>query len=203
MKSTILSFILLLMLSIPSHAQNKDCIKWVEASDGDIPRNAVVGGDEDGAKLYIARAFYRGGTHPGKIKKGWDGCNIGYGGKEVTIRNYEVLVYSNGNSNDSDDGGHVVKKLLNFFGKDLSVETLKVKDSFNDDWKKGLFLNDQESNSLKRKLGKLQKLALNQDCDSLADSIDELRNYLGRNMPSRSDVKKKLDKLYVISKNCD
>ncbi|MCH7973158.1 MAG: DUF3421 domain-containing protein [Bacteroidetes bacterium] len=201
MKKTILTLILMLMLSIPSLAQNKKCIKWVEASDGYIPRHAVVGGDEDGDKLYIARAYYRGGTHPGKIKRGWDGCNIGYGGKEIMIRDYEVLVYNRRND-DYDD--NVVKDIIRFFGgKDLSVETLRVRDTFDDDWKKGIFVKDEEKSSLNRKLGKLQKIALNEDCDDLADSIDNLRKYLRKSMPSRTEVKKKLDKLYEISKDCN
>ena len=155
MKKIFKPLLFILLISTAVIAQNKKCIKWVEASNGDIPKNAVVGGDEDGAKLYIARAFYRGGTHPGKIKEGWDGCNISYGGKEITLRNYEVLVYSM--KKDNNNGDHVVKSIVKFFsGKDLSVETLKVRDSFDDDWKKGLFLKDEESNSLKRRLSKLQ-----------------------------------------------
>ena len=201
MKIIFESLLFILLLSTAVIAQNKNCIKWVEASDGYIPRNAVVGGDEDGAKLYIARAFYKGGTHPGKIKEGWNGCNIGYGGKEITLRNYEVLVYNRKNGNNDD---HIVKSIVKFLGgKDLSVETLKVRDSFDDDWKKGLFLKDEESNSLKRRLSKLQKMALNENCDNLADSIDDLRKYLNRTMPSRSEVKKRLDNIYDSSKNCD
>lgn len=202
MQKTILTLILMLMLSIPSLAQNRKCIKWVEASDGYIPRHAVVGGDEDGDKLYIARAYYRGGTHPGKIKRGWDGCNIGYGGKEIMIRDYEILVYNRRNDNNDDD---VVKDIIRFFGKgkDLSVETLKVRDSFDDDWKNGIFIKDEEKSSLKNKLSRLQKTALKNDCDDLADNIDKLRKYLRLSMPSRTEVKKKLDKLYEISKDCN
>jgi len=202
MKKSIFVVILLLFISVPILSQTTDCIKWVEASNGDIPRNAVVGRDEDGAKLYIARVFYKGGTHPGKIRKGWDGCNISYGGKEITLRNYEVLVY-NRNDNRDDDKNDVVKTLKHFFGKDLSVETLKVKDSFDDDWKKGLFLKDEESNSLIDKLAKLQRMALEENCDVLADKIDDLRNYLGRSMPSRNEVKNRLDNIYDSSKDCD
>ena len=200
MNKIFVTLFLILIISVPALSQSRKCIKWVEASDGYIPRNAVVGGDEDGAKLYIARAFYRGGTHPGKIKKGWEGCNIGYGGKEVTVRNYEVLVYNRKDDKDND----VVKDIVRLFGgKDLSVETLKVRDSFDADWKKGIFVKDDEKSSLTNKLSKLQKTALNEDCDELADNIDNLRKYLRQSMPSRTEVKKRLDNLYDISKNCD
>ncbi|KAJ2055322.1 hypothetical protein IW146_005946 [Coemansia sp. RSA 922] len=69
-------------------------IQWVSASDGFIPDRAVQGGvEKDGAPLFVARAMYKGGLHPGKagrhIENG--GCAIGFGHKEVNVREYQVL----------------------------------------------------------------------------------------------------------------
>jgi len=67
---------------------------WVGVSGKDIPNNAIEGGrDGDGSTLYIARAFYEGGVHPGKAGRGLRiGAVIGYGGKEIELDQYEVLV---------------------------------------------------------------------------------------------------------------
>ncbi|KAJ2753774.1 hypothetical protein GGI19_002895 [Coemansia pectinata] len=69
-------------------------LQWVSASDGFIPDKAVQGGvEKDGAPLFVARAMYKGGLHPGKagrhIENG--GCAIGFGHKEVNVREYQVL----------------------------------------------------------------------------------------------------------------
>ncbi|KAI9503724.1 hypothetical protein BX070DRAFT_176398, partial [Coemansia spiralis] len=43
--------------------------------------------------LFVARAIYKGGLHPGKAGQHLEngGCNIGYGHKEVTVTEYQVL----------------------------------------------------------------------------------------------------------------
>ncbi|KAJ2742266.1 hypothetical protein GGI20_004606 [Coemansia sp. BCRC 34301] len=69
-------------------------LQWVSASDGFIPNMAVQGGvEKDGAPLFVARAMYKGGLHPGKagrhIENG--GCAIGFGHKEVNVREYQIL----------------------------------------------------------------------------------------------------------------
>ena len=52
---------------------------------------AVVGGQEaNGASLWICRANYQGGLHPGKLVG--NRCNIGFGGDEIQTTDYEVLV---------------------------------------------------------------------------------------------------------------
>ncbi len=83
-----------LCLSTLVFSQNSP--KWVSASNGSIPGGAFQGGFyQDGLaprnSLYVARAAYRNGIHPGKIGSGFRGCNIGYGGMEIEIRSYEVL----------------------------------------------------------------------------------------------------------------
>jgi|GEM_PF-2491046 len=65
-------------------------VRWV-SKYGRIG-DAVIGGREDGHPLYVCRARYRGGIHPGKVVG--RNCNIGYDGREIVRRNYEVLIYA-------------------------------------------------------------------------------------------------------------
>lgn len=68
-------------------------IAWHQASGGAVPRGAmVVGAESNGAPLYLCVAAYAGGEHPGKIRPGFSGCNIGYGGREVTVSSYDVAM---------------------------------------------------------------------------------------------------------------
>lgn len=65
---------------------------WANASNGNIPNNAIQAGAEaNGQPLYVCRAWYSGGIHPGKVRPGFRGCNIGYGGSEIEIQTYDVL----------------------------------------------------------------------------------------------------------------
>ena len=64
-------------------------LNWVPAQNGMIPGNAIPGGFENGHPLYICQANYEGGTHPGKIVG--SNCNFGYGGREVSVSDYNVL----------------------------------------------------------------------------------------------------------------
>lgn len=68
-------------------------LNWVATSNGRTARGAVQGGDEKGRPLYVCRAAYKGGLHPGKVVDA--SCDISWGGREVLIRNYEVLVNEN------------------------------------------------------------------------------------------------------------
>lgn len=66
-------------------------LDWRTPKPGRIPRNAVQGGFENGQPLYICHAQYRfHGVHPGKVVDG--ACNIGYGGREIRLEQYQVLV---------------------------------------------------------------------------------------------------------------
>lgn len=67
-------------------------LRWLASSYGFIPPNAVAGGFENGKTLYVCQAPYQGGMHPGKIV-GRD-CHIGWGGREVAIPYYNVLIRS-------------------------------------------------------------------------------------------------------------
>jgi hypothetical protein len=53
--------------------------------------NPVVGGNQHDGNLYVCRAYYNGGIHPGKTKNGWGACNIGWGGSEIGVSNFEYL----------------------------------------------------------------------------------------------------------------
>lgn len=60
---------------------------------GAIPMGAFDAGYEaDGQTLYPCVVGYNGGWHPGRIRYGFDGCNFGYGGREITVPVYDVLV---------------------------------------------------------------------------------------------------------------
>lgn len=68
---------------------------WVQASNGRVPDGAVVSGYEpNGEPLYVARAAWAGGVHPGKVRLGLDGAHISFDGGEYMVPNYEVLVTS-------------------------------------------------------------------------------------------------------------
>jgi len=66
--------------------------RWVRARNGEVPRDAWVGGIERGRNLYVCRASYGGGVHPGKLFGRH--CNIGWGGREISLADYEVLTVS-------------------------------------------------------------------------------------------------------------
>lgn len=66
---------------------------WVFAEGGRIPMNAVAYGYEaSGETLFAARAFLNGGLHPGKVRPAFGAANIPWGGAEVKVPRYEVLV---------------------------------------------------------------------------------------------------------------
>lgn len=58
-----------------------------------LPKDAIVAGkDMNGELLYPCIASLAGGTHPGKTRRDWNACHIGYGGKEHAVTNYTVFV---------------------------------------------------------------------------------------------------------------
>jgi len=67
-------------------------LSW-EPWTGRVPRNAIEGGvDFNGTTpLYICRSRHVNGVHPGKLLNGQ--CHIGWGGKEVVLPRFEVLVW--------------------------------------------------------------------------------------------------------------
>lgn len=67
---------------------------FVAAAGGSVPAGAAhVGAREsNGTELFLARGTYNGGVHLGKVRTGFTGMTTAYGGKEITLSNYEVLV---------------------------------------------------------------------------------------------------------------
>ena len=67
--------------------------KWARASNGNVPPDAYVAGyDVGGDELYVAVADLNGGRHPGKVRPGFGAANIGFGGSEVKVYEYDVLL---------------------------------------------------------------------------------------------------------------
>lgn len=73
---------------LASPAPQPSPLQWVPAPG--IEGRNVVAGMERGQPLYVCRAAYEGGVHPGKTVAG--SCNIGWGGKEIVVRDHDVLV---------------------------------------------------------------------------------------------------------------
>ncbi|KAM5531106.1 hypothetical protein V8D89_015220 [Ganoderma adspersum] len=71
--------------------------QWISPVDGFVPLSAIVGGQEThGDLLYVARASYQGGIHPGKASPQYGNVFISFDGKEIefplTSDDIEVLV---------------------------------------------------------------------------------------------------------------
>ncbi|XP_028170013.1 sulfated surface glycoprotein 185-like [Ostrinia furnacalis] len=67
-------------------------LRWVPASNGNIPPSAIEGGrTASGETLYIGRARYQLSITPGKVQPSHNCCYIGFGGSEVSHRVYDVL----------------------------------------------------------------------------------------------------------------
>jgi hypothetical protein len=70
---------------------------WVQASHGNVPANAVIGGRTDrGEPLYVARARHLHLTIPGKVHPSHKCAYIPCDWKEHRKDNYEVLVRVDG-----------------------------------------------------------------------------------------------------------
>ncbi|MEM9485301.1 MAG: DM9 repeat-containing protein [Cyanobacteria bacterium P01_F01_bin.116] len=73
-------------------------LSWVPSSTGaQHPTNTIPGGYNDDAEgfngypLRVCQAEYQGGVHPGKLWR--DLCHIGWGGREITITEYNLLTF--------------------------------------------------------------------------------------------------------------
>lgn len=76
------------------HVNNDNAdYKWVSASNGEIPPNALATGYcENGETLYTARAFCNGRIRYGKLHPSHGCAYVPHKDKEISNRNYEVLV---------------------------------------------------------------------------------------------------------------
>lgn len=79
-------------------ATNSDA---VDTTIGKVPAGAYHAGENGPGEyvpddsLYACRGEYQNSVQPGKLWKSW--CHIGWGGKEVLLNEYEVLVTEPGN----------------------------------------------------------------------------------------------------------
>jgi len=69
-------------------------LAWVAVSNGALPAGAFVGGAVGDQAFHLCRTPYQGGLHPGKLYK--DVCFVGWGGREIGFRQYEVMVVQAG-----------------------------------------------------------------------------------------------------------
>ena len=66
---------------------------WVPVTDGNIPHNAVPGGETaDGEPLFIGRATHDGTITVGKVQPSHGCCYIPYGGEELAYKEFEIYV---------------------------------------------------------------------------------------------------------------
>jgi len=78
---------------------NMHGLRWVSSSGTFHPERLRVtpvegGRENDGTPLYIARAYYKEAVHPGKTSPNLNGAFIPHSGKEVEVKEYEVLCYA-------------------------------------------------------------------------------------------------------------
>ncbi|XP_011701794.1 PREDICTED: uncharacterized protein LOC105458296 isoform X2 [Wasmannia auropunctata] len=66
---------------------------WVPISGGNIPANALPGGEtENGEPLFVGRVHHEGTLTIGKVQPSHNVCYIPYAGSEVACDEFEVLV---------------------------------------------------------------------------------------------------------------
>ncbi|XP_037806146.1 C3 and PZP-like alpha-2-macroglobulin domain-containing protein 8 [Lucilia sericata] len=66
---------------------------WVPVSDGNIPPNAVPGGETaEGEPLFVGRATHDGTITVGKVQPSHGCCYIPYGGEELAYKEFEIYV---------------------------------------------------------------------------------------------------------------
>jgi hypothetical protein len=67
--------------------------RWETARGGRIPTGAVPHGyEEDGEPLWVCRARIHGGVHPAKVRPAFGAAQATWGGREVRVDEYEVLM---------------------------------------------------------------------------------------------------------------
>lgn len=69
-------------------------VSWVPAAGGEVPEGSLVGGNDNGEDIIVARASYEGALLPGKLIAAHGVCYIPWGGEEHAEEQYETLVVS-------------------------------------------------------------------------------------------------------------
>lgn len=105
---------------------------WVKASNGTIPSGALKAGNEaNGSPLFIARATYGNGIHLGKIGYGVGAAYIPWDGREIAVKDYEVLVTANNNFKwISSSGGKVPSGAVAFGVQDNGAPLFVARASY-------------------------------------------------------------------------
>jgi len=68
-------------------------LRFQACCQGECPDKAVVAcKDDDGRDLVVGRAVFKGGLHPGKLNPSHSSLYVSYGGEEVPIKEYEILI---------------------------------------------------------------------------------------------------------------
>ncbi|TFF17793.1 DUF3421 domain-containing protein [Jiella endophytica] len=68
-------------------------LDWIDLSGGHLDRRTEPAGNEaNGEPLYVCSAVFNNGVHPGKLRPGFGGCVVGYGGREYTVGRYSALL---------------------------------------------------------------------------------------------------------------
>lgn len=69
-------------------------VAWQTAQGNHIPPNAIViGATVNGEKLYMGRTLHDGTLTPGKIHPSHGTLYIPYNGEEVSVTEYEIMIY--------------------------------------------------------------------------------------------------------------
>ena len=76
-----------------SHKSNSFA-KWVDSTNSDSLPQGALQVNQGGLNIWVCRAWYKEGYHPGKLfrhPKRQYICNIGWGGQEIVFEQYQVL----------------------------------------------------------------------------------------------------------------
>ncbi|XP_071440631.1 natterin-4-like [Hetaerina americana] len=84
---------------------------WIGASNGYVPAEAFVAGKDGSTDLYVGRARYNNAFVPGKVHPAHGTCYIPWGGKEISLKNYEVLCGTNFEWTHS-SGGNIPQRAI-------------------------------------------------------------------------------------------
>lgn len=67
---------------------------WRTEENGEVPYKALeVGHTQSGETLYLGRGKHQGAVIPGKVQASQNCLMIPFGGREITLRQYEVLCF--------------------------------------------------------------------------------------------------------------
>ncbi len=129
-------------------------LTWKNASGGNVPSGAQAAGrDTNGDALYVARQSSPGrGLQLGKVRPGLGGASIPYGGQEIILDSYEVLMnpttYPNGYNPPGPNGASWTGELdINVPGSSEKEKDGFVPPRFADGLNYALSSNKSENNA--------------------------------------------------------